>query len=213
MPEAARERRLWNDEVKALLDALDKQTNQDIRDFVLLALVTGARKSNILSMRWDDVLPLERAIWRIPDTKNGLPHDLPLVDEAVGILSARLARKKSEFVFPGSGRTGHLVEPKAAWAEVLKQAGIKNFRIHDLRRTQGSYQADAGIAIETIGQTLAHKSPITTRIYARIAMDPRRQALEAGTAGIMKAAGRAKHHGEVEPFAPDQPGAPTAAPT
>ena len=92
-------------------------------------------------MRWEQV-NLDRAEWRIPDTKNGTPQSVPLVPDVVPILRARdKERGDSPFVFPGSGEAGHLVSPKKAWRIILDMAGIANLRLHDLRRTMGSWQA------------------------------------------------------------------------
>ncbi|MBU6428945.1 MAG: site-specific integrase, partial [Cyanobacteria bacterium REEB65] len=189
-PEQSRERRLWDDEMKRLFAALDTGEDLDIRDFVFLALLTGARKSNVLAMRWEDVLPLERAMWRIPDTKNGLPQIVPLVPEAVEILKGRHKRKTNDHVFPGDGATGHLINPWKKWDAALKGAGLSDLRIHDLRRTLGSYQVDSGTSLEAIGRTLGHKSSASTQVYARMAIDPIRQAIMAGTGAILKAGGR-----------------------
>ncbi len=83
-----------------------------------MSLLTGARKSNVLAMRWDDI-HLDRATWTIPQTKNGSPHTVPLVPAAIAVLNQRKAVSMSEWVFPGTGKTGHLVEPKSAWKRIL----------------------------------------------------------------------------------------------
>ncbi|MEW9584512.1 tyrosine-type recombinase/integrase [Paraburkholderia sp. DGU8] len=83
----------------------------------MLSLLTGARRPNELAMSWDEV-NLERGEWRIPETKNGTSQSVPLVPDAVEILPARkklAACADSQFMFPGSGESGHLVEPKKAW--------------------------------------------------------------------------------------------------
>jgi integrase len=72
-----------------------------------------------------------------------------------------------------------LEEPKAAWKRILDRAGLKNLRIHDLRRTLGSYQAIAGASLVVIGKSLGHKSPQSTAIYARLSNDPVRASMKS----------------------------------
>ena len=97
-----------------------------------------------------------------------------------------------EFVFPGEGVTKHIVEPKKAWATLLKAAGIENLRIHDLRRTLGSWQARTGASLPIIGKSLNHKTHQATAIYARLDLDPVRQSVNTATAAMMEAAGLKK---------------------
>ena len=93
------------------------------------------------------------------------------------------------WVFPGTGVTGHLVEPKKAWKRVLERAGIADLRIHDLRRTLGSWQAKTGASLVIVGKSLNHKSPSTTAIYARLDLDPIRASVERATGAMLTAAG------------------------
>ena len=157
-----------------------------MRDLFLLALLTGARRSNVSAMRWADI-DLVTGVWRIAKTKNGTPQTVTLSPEAVTVLASRKA--SGVFVFPGSGKTKHIVEPKNAWAKLLKQAGIENLRIHDLRRTLGSWQARTGASLPIIGKSLNHKTHQATAIYARLDLDPVRQSVNTATAAIMEAAG------------------------
>ncbi|MVF25131.1 site-specific integrase, partial [Methylocaldum sp. BRCS4] len=133
----SRERFIQPDELPRFFQAV---AESPLCDFFLLAILTGARRSNLQAMRWQD-MNLERAVWTIPKTKNGLPQTIPLPPEAVAILERRKAEAvhRETFVFPGPGKTGHLVEPKRAWDAMLQKAGIENLRIHDLRRTLGSW--------------------------------------------------------------------------
>ena len=168
--EESRERRLMPSEIQNFLIAVQNEENEAIRDFVRLSLLTGARRSNVLSMRWDNI-NLEDRIWRIPETKNGKPQEIPLEDQEVVILRQRKQDSTSEWVFPGEGRTGHLQEPKKGWARILKRAGITDLRIHDLRRSLGSFMADAGASQLMIGKALNHLDPTSTEIYARLSQD------------------------------------------
>ena len=174
--EEKRDRWLEPHEIPAFFEAVNAETNPDIRDFVLLALLTGARRTNVLEMAWKD-LDLENGRWRIPETKAGEPQVIPLHRATLDILKARRDTVSGFFVFPGTGRSGHLAEPKTGWARILKRAGIKDLRIHDLRRTLGSWLATQGESLLLIGKTLGHKSQGSTATYSRLAVDPVRDAM------------------------------------
>ena len=185
-PAPSRDRFLQVDELTPFFKALSESSNETMRDFFLLALLTGARRANVSAMRWADV-DLVAGVWRIAKTKNGTPQTVTLSPEAVMVLEAR--KDGGVFVFPGDGVTGHIVEPKKAWATLLKTAGIENLRIHDLRRTLGSWQARTGASLPIIGKSLNHKTHQATAIYARLDLDPVRQSVNTATAAMMEAGG------------------------
>jgi len=185
--EKSRDRFLQPDELPRFFAALDAEDNQMARDYIMLSLLTGARKSNVLAMRWDQVV-FERAEWRIPETKNGDPLTVPLSRNALEILESRRQGTNSEWVFPvGNSKSGHFTDPKRAWQRILTRAGIKDLRIHDLRRSLGSWQASTGASGYIIGKSLGHKSQQATQIYARLNLDPVRESVERATQAMMTA--------------------------
>ena len=186
--EHSRERFMQADELPRFFKALAEEDNQTVRDYVLLSLLTGARRTNVQSMAWGQ-LNLEQATWTIPVTKNGSPHTVPLVPEAVNILKTRKEHKTGQWVFPGSGQSQHLVEPRRAWRRILDRAAIDNLRIHDLRRTLGSWQASTGASLTIIGKALGHSNVNTTAIYSRLNLDPVRQSVETATHAMLSAGG------------------------
>lgn len=231
-----RDRFLQADEMPRFFVSVGEEPNETIRDYFLLSLLTGARRANVLAMRWNQI-SLAEGIWRIPETKNGTPQNVTLSPEALEILKARKETADGAFVFPGEGESKHLVEPKKGWQRIfdrdeLKQitarieaAGgtftvkerdsiadalerarraakklkidcegcrVDGLRIHDLRRTLGSWQAKQGASLAIIGKSLNHKSQQTTAIYARLDLDPVRQSVNAATAAMMEAAGMKK---------------------
>lgn len=236
-PAPSRDRFALADELPQLFVAINEST---LCDFFLLALLTGARRANVQAMTWPD-LYLDDGVWCLSMTKNGLPQNVTLSPEAVVILRMRKENaEKSHFVFPGTGKTGHLVEPKKAWATVLKRASVRrlldqlraegkitteeqieaevllaeapakaekhyraladameihpatydmtDLRIHDLRRTLGSWQAKTGASLPIIGKSLNHKSQQSTAIYARLDLDPVRQSVNTATTAMLDAA-------------------------
>ena len=195
-----RDRFLQSDEMPRFFKALAEETNTTLRDYIIMALLTGARRANLLAMRWREV-NLDEAVWRIPVTKNGTPQNVTLSPEAVTILKARkqAADDKAVFVFPGVGESGHIEEPKKAVIRIMARAEIPYGRkvengvtLHDLRRTLGSWQAKTGASLAIIGKSLNHQSQQTTAIYARLDLDPVRASVNTATAAMMEAAGLKK---------------------
>ncbi len=186
--EKSRARFLEADELPRFFQALAEEPSDAIRDYFLISLLTGARRGNVLAMRWDEV-HLERGTWEIPETKNGDSQTVPLVGPALTILAERKQTTTGEWVFPGAGKTGHLVEPKKGWQRLKERAGLENVRIHDLRRSLGSWQAATGANLSIIGKTLNHKSPAATAIYARLNIDPVRDSVEKATSAMLAAGG------------------------
>ena len=188
-PAVQRDRFVQADEMPRLFEALANVPSEAMRDFFLLALLTGARRANVSEMQWADI-DLINGVWHLTKTKNGTPQNVTLSPEAITILKARSeAASSAPFVFPGEGKTGHVVEPKKAWATLLNHAHIENLRIHDLRRTLGSWQARTGASLTIIGKSLNHKTHQATAIYARLDLDPVRQSVNTATSAMMAAAG------------------------
>jgi integrase len=192
-PETKRTRFLKAEEIRPFLEAVDKEPDTTIRDFVLLSLLTGARRRNVQSMRWDEI-DWARATWVIPSqkAKEGEAIQVVLSDQALDVLRSRRPDEddetQSEWVFPSRGRTGHLVEPKTAWKGIVARAGLKDLHLHDLRRTLGSWQAATGASMPIIGKTLGHQDGSTaTKIYARLDLRPVRDAVAKATAAMIAA--------------------------
>jgi len=178
--EKSRDRFLQPDELPRFFEALANEPNGAARDFFMISLLTGARKSNTLAMRWKDI-NFTTATWRIEETKNSDPLTVHLPEQAMAILTERKWSSESPWVFEGKGKSGHLADPKKAWTRILKEAGIENLRIHDLRRTLGSYQAATGANGYIIGKSLGHRSQQSTAIYARLNLDPVRESVNKAT--------------------------------
>lgn len=178
--EKSRDRFLQPDELPRFFEALANEPNETARDFFMVSLLTGARKSNTLAMRWKDI-NFTAATWRIDLTKNGDAQTVHLPQQAIDILTERKWKSESTFVFEGEGASGHLADPKKAWMRILKEAGIDDLRIHDLRRTLGSYQAATGANGYIIGKSLGHRSQQSTAIYARLNLDPVRASVNKAT--------------------------------
>jgi integrase len=198
--EEKRDRFLHGGELKAFFTALSQEQNTLLQHFFMLLLFTGARRSNVQAMRWDEI-DFGTATWRITgeNAKGGISIIVPLTEVALYYLHARKeADGGSEWVFPSHGRQGHIVEPKSAWQRIVKRAGLSDVRPHDLRRSLGSWMAIGGASLPTIGKMLGHTQPTTTAIYARLSVDPVRAAAETATSAMLAAGGLAIGAGGVK---------------
>ncbi|CAN5713952.1 hypothetical protein BH10CYA1_BH10CYA1_64130 [soil metagenome] len=98
--------------------------------------------------------------------------------------------KNETWVFPSdrkgrkTGALSHMGNPKEAWKRILERAEITDLRIHDLRRTAGSYMAIQGVSPTIIGKALGHRSQAATAMYARLTQDPVRQAMMKARAAL-----------------------------
>ncbi len=190
-PEAERERFIEPHELAAFFKALEAEPNEKFRDFFKLALFTGGRRSNVEAMAWTD-LNLEAGVWLIPgdQSKSKKEMKIHLGPPALEVLNRRkAAAKDSPFVFPSWSASGHIEEPKSVWKRILTAAKITDLRVHDLRRTLGSFQAAAGASLTVIGKSLGHQSIQATKIYARLNLDPVRASVNVATTAILTAAG------------------------
>ena len=188
----SRDRFLEGDERPKFFEALGEEPNTTARDYILASLLTGARRTNVLEMRWDEI-NLERKEWLIPETKNGESQRLPLISAMLTLLKDRKVKGgDSEWVFPSHGSTGHLTNPDKTWKRVLSRAGIEDVRgtwLRDLRRSMVSWQANTGASLSVIGKSLNHKNVNTTAIYARLALDPVRESMEKAAIAMFEAGG------------------------
>lgn len=185
--EVSRRRYLQPAELAHFFEALE-EVPEPAKSFFLLCLLTGARRSNVLAMRWSDI-DLFEAIWRIPaaDAKAGEELEIPLTPEAMATLKqCKTTAGASEWVFPAESKSGHYEEPKRAWATLQKRAGLEDLHIHDLRRTMGSWLVRTGANTAINAKALGHKSMQAAAVYQRIAdTDPVREAMERATTAFM----------------------------
>jgi len=199
--EQRRDRWVTPEELPGVAQAINEEPNQSARFALWLYLLTGARKSELLRAKWEDV-SFERSELRLPETKAGRVHYIPLSAPTLALLREMPRNEGNPYILPGRGPRGataeekaktptHLVNIDKPWQRVRKAAGVEDVRLHDLRRTVGSWLAQAGNSLHLIGRVLNHSNQSTTAIYARFGEDSVRVALEQHGARIMGAAGMA----------------------
>jgi integrase len=150
-----------------------------IRDYLLLLLLTGLRRREASTLRWNDVDFEARTLTiRAEVAKNKQEHCLPLTDFLFLLLSHRWENRRtdSEYVFPGR-RGGPIVEPKLAVARVVEKSGC-DFVLHDLRRTNISMAAKLGVPHHIIKKLVNHvASTDVTDGYIIIHLDHLREPM------------------------------------
>ena len=163
-----RVRFLSHDERDALLREC-KVHSATLHAIVVVALSTGARKGEILGLRWPDLdLGAQRARMIFHDTKNGERRAAPLTGFAFDLLldHARVRRLDTDLVFPGT--KGRPLVVDKMFGEARDRAGIKDFRFHDLRHTAASELAMNGATLAEIAEVLGHKTLQMVKRYAHL---------------------------------------------
>lgn len=194
----SRERHLTTAEAARVL-AFAATEPQPWKDFWRLLILTGVRASTLREMKWAHLdLRATDSSWAVPTTKNGDPQLVPLTETAAAILRERLSaapkhkgKPASVWVFPMRD------DPKAcisdldhAWNRVKENAQLDGVRIHDLRRTAGSWATQGGAPLPAVGKLLGHRSHNSTAVYARADTKAARAAAEIVEARLQEAEAR-----------------------
>lgn len=176
--EHKRTRWLQEDEMQRLLSALNAYPNQTVANIIRLLLLTGARKHEVLEATWDQ-LDLEKGIWtkQAHTTKQKKMEHSPLSPSALLILKElKQKQNNSPFLFPGKTKDKPIQDFKKSWTTIVKQANLKDFRVHDLRHTYASHLVSSGLSLSIVGKLLGHTQASTTQRYAHLADNPLREA-------------------------------------
>lgn len=166
-PEPLRLRYLEPIEAKALL-VQARTLRPDLANFIQLALNTGCRKTELLTLKWSDV-NLERRffILRPENTKSCKRRTVPLNQQALEALEGLLLGNSSEFVFPA--RSGGKVKSYDwLFRKAVKLSGLEDFRIHDLRHTFASWLVSEGVELVKVRDLLGHTKISMTERYAHL---------------------------------------------
>jgi integrase len=176
-PEEPRERYLSRQEIERLKDSLVEEQDRESVAVILLAMLTGARMSEIVKATWDQ-FDLDNGIWTKPSahTKQKRIHRVPLSPRVLEMLKQlREESPHDKLVFPVRGKIGTV---RPAWDRVRSRAGLEDVRFHDLRHSFASLLAGGGMSLLMIGKLLGHTQQRTTARYAHVDVDPLRDAVE-----------------------------------
>ena len=167
-----RVRYLTEEELPELLKACRESKNKDLLVAVLLALSTGARQDEVMSLRWKQI-DLKSKTALLIDTKNGERRTLPVVGEALDLLGARSKVRKisDDRVFPAGPRSKKaeaVADLRAPWEAALKAAKLTDFHWHDLRHTCASYLTMSGVSQIAMAKLLGHRTLAMTMRYSHL---------------------------------------------
>lgn len=165
---------------------------------IRLLMLTGCRKSEILTLKWEEV-DFENRCLRLPDSKTG-EKVVMLGAPALDILTALPHLRNNPYVLPGKKRGQHLVGLPRVWGRIKEKAGLNWATLHILRHSFASYGASSGLGLPIIGKLLGHRDAATTARYAKVDLDPAKAAVERISGGIAAALRNGGDSAEVLPF-------------
>lgn len=150
-----------------------------LKPLVVVSLHTGLRRGELFALTWQSVdLAAGKLTVHGATAKSGTTRYLPLNTEALAVLRGWRDQlsENSRLVFPG--RNGDaLNNVRRSWEGVLKAAGIKRFRWHDLRHTFASKLVMAGVDLNTVRELLGHSDYKVTQRYAHLAPEHKAAAV------------------------------------
>jgi len=172
----ARTRFLSQDELDTLLQACRESESPDLYLAVLLAVTTGCRKSELMTLRWSQI-DLTTGVICLQHTKNGDQRTLAIPRQVVPLLEQRKSAQQSGTVvelradpllFPSRVSANQPVGLRSAWLKAVQRAGLGDFHWHDLRHSCASFLAAEGASLREIGEVLGHRSVEATRRYSHL---------------------------------------------
>jgi len=171
-----RARVLDNEEYTAIVGAIEEISDPFVRLAFMLLRNTGARKSEVLTARWEHI-DLAEGRWRIPSPKAGEPQVMPLDDDTVELL--RGAERMGSWVIPGRDPNRHRSDLKRPWQKIRKATGLHDVTIHDVRRTFGLHVTQTS-GLHVASRLLRHSDiRVTEKVYAPLGLAELREAMGA----------------------------------
>ncbi len=168
-----------------LAAAIDVEDNAYVRAAFWLLLLTGMRRSELLTCTRSQVDLKQRRVF-LPDTKSGEPRYVPLNGAAVEIIESLPRMVGNDYLLPGHVKAQPLVNIDKPWRRIRERAGLPRLHIHDLRRTAGSLMVQSGHSIHAVKEILGHANTRTTEIYARLAEKQSRDTADAYGEELMR---------------------------
>jgi integrase len=181
-----RTRSLSTIELEAFLKACRSSDLDVLYPFVVLAISTGLRKSNLLNLQWSDV-DLEKGSGVVVRTKNGDPIRVRISGHPLVVLQEMAKHQNFErpWIFLGPKRRGP-AEIRYAFDKACKQANISDFRIHDLRHCAASYLAMSGATLRDLSDFLGHRTLEQVKRYSHLTEEHTSKVVDRMTSHIFK---------------------------
>lgn len=182
-----RVRFLSDEERSRLLEACRTSRHPYLHAIVVLALSTGMRLGEIMSLRWAQI-DLAAGFAVIHHTKNGESRNVPVVGVALNLLKklGEGSPSPSSLLFPSKKKPEKPRELTTAWRNATAKAGLMDFRFHDLRHSAASYLAMTGATVPELAAVLGHKTLQMVQRYAHLSPAHTRAVLERMTTRILR---------------------------
>jgi integrase len=173
-PGPGRNRRLSSEEEKRLLAAVDKHSNPMLRWIVRIALGTGMRASEILTLRRMQV-DLKRRVVRLIETKNTMPRTVPLSKVTTELFREALNHPirpiDTDLIFfgePGKDGKRRPYQFNPVWSNIKREQGLVDVHFHDLRHEAVSRFVEAGFSDQEVSAISGHKSMQMLKRYTHL---------------------------------------------
>lgn len=163
---------------------------------IRLLIFSGARLSEILTLKWDYVNWEQRRL-DLPDSKTGAKI-IYLNEPALAVLSAVEKVEGNPYVIVGGKEDSHLIDLEKPWQRIRVRADINDVRLHDLRHSFASVGVSNNLSLPIIGALLGHREAATTARYAHLAADPVRHANDRIGAQLIAALNQSTREPEIE---------------
>lgn len=175
----SRQRYLSHNEKERLLTEVKKSKCPILLSVVVLALSTGMRANEIMTLRCKDI-ELDQGYIFLRSSKNGEPRFIPLIGYAFSLIEMQVSKINSPecLIFASPNDPQKPYDIRTAWRAALTRANISDFRLHDLRHTTASYHRMNGKGLHDIGSLLGHKDARSTARYAHISTEYKSKMVE-----------------------------------
>ena len=182
------ERYLTPEQSDCLLQAVKKSLNPQLTFIVAFLIYTGARKREVLEVKWRDI-NLNQSSWKISKNKSNKVRHVPLSEGAIETLKAvrekwriqhnGVEAEQDDFIFANPTTGKPFSSFFYSWNTARDKAGMPELRVHDLRHSFASFLVNAGRSIYEVKELLGHADIKTTSRYAHLSQESLKAAVSA----------------------------------
>lgn len=184
--EGQRQRFLSVEEAQRLIRAVESSQSKMLKYVVVMLLLTGARRNEVLNAQWQD-FDLSARQWALPKNKSARPRYIPLSDASIRLLETVPKIEDCPYAFPNPNTGKPYTQIYYAWDTARKKAGLDDLRIHDLRHSFASFLVNSGRSLYEVQHLLGHARPVTTQRYAHLSQETLHEATGSVGASLEKA--------------------------
>lgn len=178
---APKDEYIANEDLPAFYQAVVKLSSTTARDYLMVCILTGLRKSEICTLTWSEGVDLQKKTLRIKSehAKNKQRHMLAMSDYLYALFRKRWENRVSDYVFAGKSKTGVYDDPEKSIKQVIEDAQIEPFSSHSLRRTFATAADDIGYDLSSIQRLLNHKpGSVAERHYIQRHVEKTREPMQ-----------------------------------